>query len=172
MAEKNPKILCLDDHEHNLRIRKMLLEQFGCDVTPVTSAPECLRAAMAGTFDLILLDYHLGTETNGEDVAKDLHACLPSVPLIMLTGDPQIPDSARSCVNALLIKGESNPGDLLRTIQLLLPGYDLRERHESIVSSIFPDAKPAVPGSLREVRKAKPIEREKSLVPWYRAKGS
>ncbi|MGC1784986.1 MAG: response regulator [Acidobacteriaceae bacterium] len=171
MAEKNPRILCLDDHEHNLRIRKMLLEQFGCDVTPVTSAQECLRAATGSAFDLVLLDYHLGgKETNGEDVAKDLHACLPNVPLIMLTGDPDIPDSARTCVDALLIKGESNPGDLLRTIQFLLPGYDLRERHESIVSSIFPDAKPATQEGLRQVRR--PSEREKSPVPWYRTKGS
>jgi CheY-like chemotaxis protein len=172
MAEKNPRILCLDDHEHNLRIRKMLLEQFGCDVTPVTSAQECLRAATDSAFDLILLDYNLGTETTGEDVAKDLHACLPSVPLIMLTGDPDIPDSARASVDALLIKGESNPGDLLRTIQSLLPGYDLRERHESIVSSIFPDAKPATVDGPREVRKPKPSERGKSPVPWYRTRGS
>jgi CheY-like chemotaxis protein len=165
VGEKNPKILCLDDRVDNLRIRKMLLEQFGCDVVIVTSGQECIQAATTEPFDLVLLDYHLDTEMDGEQVAKDLHASNPSVPLVMLTGDPSIPETAKACVDAVLIKGESNPGDLLRTIQSLLPDYDLRERHELIVSSLFPDAKPAPSGGLRQVRKAIGPKQSKSPAP-------
>lgn len=162
VAENNPRILCLDDHLDNLRIRKMLLEKFGCEVTTVTSSQECLRIAALEPFDLILLDYHLGGSLNGEEVARDLHTLFPNLPLVMLTGDPKVPESVRGCVDALLIKGQSNPGDLLRTIQDLLPGYDLRQRHESIVSSIFGDSSDDY-GSLHEVRK--PSTREQDVSP-------
>lgn len=163
VAEKDPRILCLDDHPDNLRIRKMLLEKFGCEVITVTSSQECLRIAAAEPLDLILLDYHLGGSLNGEEVALDLHTTLPNLPLVMLTGDPNVPQSVRGCVDALLIKGQSNPGDLLRTIQDLLPDYDLRQRHESIVSSIFDDSSESY-GSLHEVRKPSAGERNASPV--------
>lgn len=139
MPGTKPQILCLDDRPDNLRIRKMLLERFGCDVVTVSEAQECLRIATSVKFDLILLDYHLGSSINGEDIANDLRSCTPDVPLIMLSGDPNIPESAKRSVDAVLIKGQSNPGDLLRTIQLLLPGYDLRAQHRTMVSTVFSD---------------------------------
>ena len=131
MDATKPRILCLDDQPENLRVRKVLLEQFGCEVVTVTDASGCLRAAAQEVFDLVLLDYHLAERITGEDVAHDLRVLLPQVPLLMLTGDPLIPASACDCVDAVLIKGQSGPGELLDTIQRLLPHRPIRPRHHT-----------------------------------------
>jgi hypothetical protein len=39
----------------------------------------------------------------------------------MLSGDPKLPPSARNSVDAVVIKGISNPEDLLRAMEGLLP---------------------------------------------------
>lgn len=127
--ERHPRILCLDDQPANLRIREALLKQFGCEVTAVGDAQNCLRAATHQSFDLALLDYHLGGETTGADVAHDLRICAPGVVLVMLTGDPKIPESAKKSVDKVLIKGSSSPEDLFQLIEESLPDCVLNPRH-------------------------------------------
>jgi CheY-like chemotaxis protein len=84
-------------------------------------------------FDLALLDYHLAEETTGEDVARDIRVLHPGMPLVMLTGDPKIPESARECVDKVLIKGTGSPADLLDAIEQLLPWSRIKPRRHSIV---------------------------------------
>jgi hypothetical protein len=50
------------------------------------------------------------------------------MPLVMMTGDPNLPESAKECVDAVLLKGASTPDDLFRTIEELLPDYTLKPR--------------------------------------------
>jgi len=126
MAGRPPRILCLDDQPEHLLIRKALLEQFGCEVVVVYDAQVCLLTATHSHFDLALLDYHLGGNINGEDVARDLRVCLPDLRLVMLTGDPTIPESAKESVDAVLLKGSSSPGDLLWMIRTLLPECEIK----------------------------------------------
>ena len=135
MEGAKPRILCLDDKPENLRIRKTLLEQFGCDVVAVTDSCTCLHRVAQESFDLVLLDYHLDEQVTGADVARDISAMLPEMPLVMLTGDPGIPKSAWECVDEVLIKGARGPGQLLETIQRLLPENRIRPRRESLISS-------------------------------------
>jgi CheY-like chemotaxis protein len=130
MQGKKPKILCLDDQRDHLGLRKTFLEQFGCEVIAVEDAAGCFEAATREIFDVALLDYHLGGEITGEEVAHDLRRRYPDMPLIMLTGDPGIPDSAKESVDAVLIKGASDPGDLLDAIQKLAPNCDIRPRRK------------------------------------------
>jgi CheY-like chemotaxis protein len=128
-----PRILCLDDQPENLAVRKVLLEQFGCEVVTVTNSSSCLHRVVQETFDLVLLDYHLAEEVTGEDVARDIAALHPDMPMVMLTGDPKIPKSACECVDKVLIKGSSGPAELLDTIQTLLPKGRIKPRREFIV---------------------------------------
>lgn len=125
MQEKTPRILCLDDQPENLQSLKLFLEQFGCEVTMVTDADACLQAATHELFDLALLDYHLGGEMTGGDVAHQLRSGEVEMPLVIWTGDPEIPESARRSVDAVLSKGSGSPADLLDVIQNLLPGFAL-----------------------------------------------
>ena len=122
-----PLILCVDERREALFVRKMLLEQFGCDVVTADDAHQGLIAATHQKIDLVIIDYHLTVAGNGEHLARDLRACRPGLPLIMLTGDPTVPESAKSSVDATLIKGFIDPSDLLATIQKLLPGASVRQ---------------------------------------------
>src|SRR5215471_603954 len=126
MPGRPPRILCLDDQPEHLLIRKALLEQFGCEVVAVYDAQTCLHTATHSHFDLALLDYHLGGDINGEDVARDLRVCVPDLRLVMLTGDPHIPKSAKESVDAVLIKGSSSPDDLFWTLETLLPDCKIK----------------------------------------------
>jgi CheY-like chemotaxis protein len=130
MEAAKPRILCLDDQLESLQIRKFLLEQFGCDVVTVTDSCVCLQLVVQESFDLVLLDYHLAEEVTGADVARDIAVLFPNLPLVMLTGDAKVPGSARECVDEVLIKGASGPGDLLDTIERLLPGSRIKPRRE------------------------------------------
>jgi CheY-like chemotaxis protein len=149
MPGKKPRILCLDDQPENLQLRIAFLEQFGCEVTMVTDADACLQAATHESFDLALLDYHLGGGMTGGDVAHDLRSRAARMPLVIWTGNPEIPESARQSVDAVLSKGNSSPAELLDVIQSLLPGYALMPPRKPIgrEASLRADGTKAGPGA-------------------------
>ncbi len=123
-----PTILCVDDQPENLKIRAMFLELFGCNAITAPDHHSALRALEDEPVDLLVIDYHLADGATGEEIARDVRVLRPDVPLVMLTGDSKLPDTARECVDAVVIKGSSNPDDLLKVIQKLLPKAALRPR--------------------------------------------
>ena len=127
-----PRILCIDDQPENVRIRAMLLEQFGCEVTTVADHQSTLQAVSSRPFDLLVIDYHLAHGETGEEIARDIRVIRPDLPLIMLTGDSKLPESACETVDAVLIKGVSNPRALLDLVEKLVPGAKLRPRRTPI----------------------------------------
>ena len=131
---KKPKILCVDDQVENLRVRAMLLEQFGCEVVQVQDHQSALRKVSEAGIDLIVIDYHLAQGATGDEIARDVRVMRPELPLVMLTGDSKLPDSASQCVDAVLIKGASNPRALLELIERLIPGTQLKPRHDPILN--------------------------------------
>lgn len=135
---KKPKILCVDDQVENLRVRAMLLEQFGCEVVEAQDHQSALREVSEDSIDLIVIDYHLARGQTGEEIARDVRVMRPELPLIMLTGDSKLPDSAAECVDAVLIKGSSNPRALLELIEKLVPGAQLRPRRDHIIRPNLP----------------------------------
>ncbi len=128
-----PKILCVDDLAENLRIRCLLLEQFGCETVSASDRQSALYAIEAGEIDLLVIDYHLAFGETGEDVARDARALEPGLRMIMLTGDAKIPDSAHDSVDEVLVKGQSGPIALLDSIQRLLPQFKLRPRRPMLI---------------------------------------
>ncbi len=123
-----PKILCVDDKADNLRIRTMLLEQFGCETITALDHNAALRACMENRIDLALIDYHLARGETGDVLAHDIRLLYPKIPLIMLTGNPQLPAGASETVDATLIKGQSSPEALFDLIERLLPDASLIPR--------------------------------------------
>jgi len=73
-----------------------------------------------------------------EDLARQIRKVKPELPLVMLSGDPKIPDSARDSVDAVLIKGAGRPRDLLDLIEKLVPDATLRARPEQVVPETTP----------------------------------
>lgn len=135
---RKPTILCVDDRADSLLIRKLMLEQFGCKVVAVNDSRSCINALAENRIDLALIDYHLAEATNGEDLARQIRKQHPGLPLIMLTGDPKIPDSVRDSVDAVLIKGSGSPRDMLDLIEDLIPDASLRPRPAQMVPGTTP----------------------------------
>jgi hypothetical protein len=67
----------------------------------------------------------------------------PDIPLIMLTGDVRLPQSACECVDEVLIKGTSDPGALLDLVEKLTPGAALRPRRRILAQGAKKGHKPA-----------------------------
>lgn len=132
---RKPTVLCVDDQAPNLKIRTMLLEQFGCEAIGVEDQQTALRMISAREIDVMVIDYHLANGENGEELARDVRVLRPAVKLIMLTGDASLPDSACACVDAVLIKGVSNPGMLFDLIEELVPDAELRARRTMLVKN-------------------------------------
>lgn len=128
------RVLCVDDRADALLVRKMMLEQFGYEVATVNDSPSCLRLLGQRPVDVVLIDYHLAVGDSGEDLARTIRSSRPELPLIMLTGDPGVPNSAREAVDVLLIKGANSPGELLDAIEKLVPHAPLRRRRTNIYS--------------------------------------
>lgn len=104
----------------------MMLEQFGCIVVTATDHRSALQLPSEMAVDLAVIDYHLARGETGEQIARDLRVMFPRLPLIMLTGDCKLPQSAVESVDAVLIKGSSGPTALLELIGKLLPQAGLR----------------------------------------------
>jgi CheY-like chemotaxis protein len=112
----------VDDQQENLNIRKVMLEKLGAEVLTAYDSQMGLRLISEGHVDLALLDYHLGIgSTDGELLAHDIRVIRPHLPLIMLSGDPSIPQSATNSVDVVIIKGVNGPVELLNAIESLVP---------------------------------------------------
>jgi CheY-like chemotaxis protein len=138
---KKPTILCVDDQASNLTIRAMLLEQFGCAPLTAVDHRSALQVLSNNHIDLAVIDYHLALGETGEDIARDLRVLCPDLPMIMLTGDSKLPQSAIEAVDEVLIKGASSPRALLDLIEKLLPAAELRPRHVMLVPEPEPKRK-------------------------------
>jgi CheY-like chemotaxis protein len=129
-----PTILCVDDQPSNLQIRAMLLEQFGCRALTAADHQAALHTISEEEVDLAIIDYHLADGETGEEVVRDVRVVRPQMPLIMLTGDSKLPQSACDCVDEVLIKGASDPRALFELIEKLLPEAELLPRRAMLVS--------------------------------------
>ncbi len=97
------RILCVDDDEAVLFVTKDLLELKGYEVAAVTNGRAALAQVCEG-YDLVIVDYNL-PDIDGGTVAKHWKREHPSVPILMVSGCPDLPEKARQHVNGYLAKG-------------------------------------------------------------------
>ena len=85
----NRSVLVVDDNAANLRIARVLLQQFGLDVTACSNAAEALEICSSRRFDALLLDM-LMPETSGaqllEKIRRQTNGLNAKTPAIALTG--------------------------------------------------------------------------------------
>jgi len=111
-------ILCVDDDERSLSIRKVLLETRGYRVL-TCSDPQCAMEIMkSGGIDLVLTDLMM-PKLNGAKLIEELKTISPETPALLFSG------SVNCCVedhmaDAWLPKGEFAPMELLERIRVLL----------------------------------------------------
>jgi CheY-like chemotaxis protein len=114
-----PTILCIDDEPLPLELRCELLKKAGYHVLVAGSGREGIRLFSAEHIDLVVLDYWMA-DMKGLDVAEELKRINSKGPIVMLSGYRSILDEGVGRVDRWLVKGESEPEDLLSTISELL----------------------------------------------------
>ncbi len=87
------RILCVDDEETPLLLRKLLLQKAGYDVITARTAEEALRIASSNSVDLVLSDYLMPGVT-GAQLACQFKARHPHLPVVLLSGVNEIPSDA------------------------------------------------------------------------------
>lgn len=110
-------VLVVDDEMQVRSGMKALLEGMGCRVTLADGTPRAVAAAQADRPDIVVVDFRLRGEDNGIAAARALHAFLPDLPAILLSGDtaPDRLQEAEAAGIALLHKPVAAP-DLARAI--------------------------------------------------------
>lgn len=115
---RSGRILCIDDEEMGLLVRKMMLEAEGFQVSAASSGESGLQIFADSEFDLVVLDHSM-PGMNGGEVARRIRECRKEVPIILLSAYVTLPEEHVALVDAYLTKGESTE-NLLATIRRLL----------------------------------------------------
>lgn len=112
-------ILCVDDNEQSLSIRKFMLETRGYRVLAATSGREAIDVFQhAGSVDLVLTDLVM-PEMDGAEVIRVLKELAPDIPMILVSGKVKMYEKGTRA-DAFLPKGTYLAAELLERIRVLL----------------------------------------------------
>jgi CheY-like chemotaxis protein len=112
-------ILCVDDNEQYLSIRKVLLETRGYRVVACSTGAQALEAFRGGGVDLVLTDLIMTGGIDGSQLIEQIKAISPHTPAVLISGRVKIYEHD-SLADVFLPKGMYEPADLLERIKLLL----------------------------------------------------
>ncbi len=133
-------ILCVDDNEQALSIRKVMLETRGYRVVACNNGAEALEAFRRGGIDLVLSDLIM-PGLDGTAVIDHVKALSPQTPAILFSGTIKVWERDTRA-DVFLPKGMYAPADLLERIRLLM----VRKRGPK--RAVAPAPLPAAPRSL------------------------
>jgi CheY-like chemotaxis protein len=100
-----PTILCIDDEDLGLEIRKMVLEREGFTVLTAHDGLTGLSIFESEPVDAVILDYAMPGMDGGQ-VAVILRQRKPDVPILMLSAYVALPAHVMSVVNFSATKGD------------------------------------------------------------------
>ncbi len=111
-------ILCVDDNEQALSIRKIMLETRGYRVLACNSGELALEAFRRGGVDLVLTDLIM-PGVDGSRLIEEIKNLSPQTPAILISGRTKVYERD-TLADVFLPKGMYEPVDLLERIRLLL----------------------------------------------------
>ncbi|MFZ0661296.1 MAG: response regulator [Acidobacteriaceae bacterium] len=114
-----PLILCVDDEDLGLQIRKAVLERSGYRVVVAPDGPTGLDIFAKAPVGLVILDYFM-PNMDGGLVAAQMRNLRPTVPIILLSAYINLPSEINRIVDSTILKGDG-PETLLSKIRELLP---------------------------------------------------
>jgi CheY-like chemotaxis protein len=100
-----PVILCIDDEDLGLEIRKMVLEREGFTVLTAKDGVSGLALLDTEEIDAVILDFAM-PGINGGEVATILRKRRPDMPILMLSAYVALPDDVMRVVSATATKGD------------------------------------------------------------------
>jgi len=111
-------ILCVDDNEQSLSIRKVMLETRGYRVIARTTGKEALETFKQGGIDLLLSDLVM-PDMDGAELVGKIKDISPETPAILFSGKIKIYDKDMRA-DLFIPKGMYAPAELLERIRILL----------------------------------------------------
>ncbi len=102
-------ILCIDDDDIVLRVRKLLLGSEGYNVLTANSGEEGLELFKRNPVDLVIADHFLSGKT-GTEIAREMKELKPKVPILIFSAAYEKIDGLEFA-DGFLLKGE--PADVM-----------------------------------------------------------
>src|SRR5271170_7105130 len=118
----NPTLLCINRDPAQLRS----LQENGYRLLTATNGRDGLRLFASQPVDAIVLDYHLGL-LDGALVANEMKRVRPTIAIVMLADNLELPDGALNSVDALVTKSDG-AHFLWATVHFVLNVTPLRSR--------------------------------------------
>ena len=145
------KVLLAEDNQMNQQLIAIYLSRIGVDITTVDDGQEAMTAALAGDFDLILMDMHMPV-MDGLQAAQGLREQGYDRPIVALTANSMREDKER-CKKAGCNGFISKPIDtteFYQTISRFLTSRQAEdENNEPIISSLIQED-PSLQGLVTE----------------------
>jgi two-component system, OmpR family, response regulator CpxR len=111
-------ILCVDDNDQALSVRKFVLETRGYRVLTAKNAEQAIELYDCGRVDLVISDLVM-PHCNGNDLIMRLKEIAPWVPAVLVSGSIKQCDPTTRA-DAFLPKGACSPQELLERVRVLL----------------------------------------------------
>src|ERR1700710_516392 len=105
MAQESHLVLCVDDEEIGLKVRKILLERAGYRVLTAPNGSDGLDIFAREPIEAVVLDYSM-PGMNGGEVASRMRQAKPSVPILLLSAYIGLPPDVIAMVDTYMTKGE------------------------------------------------------------------
>jgi CheY-like chemotaxis protein len=119
VAQPKKVILCVDDEENSLILRKLVLEKWGYAVMTAGSARRAMEIVTSQHIDLVLSDQLMPDET-GTELAKRIKANRPDLPVVLVSGVNEVPTDASFA--DLFISKLEGPENLCQKVSEMLAG--------------------------------------------------
>jgi CheY-like chemotaxis protein len=111
-------ILCVDDNEQALSVRKFMLETRGYRVLTALNGEQALDLFQQGGIDLVLSDLIM-PQMDGNELMHRMKAMHADVPMILMSGSVKAYERA-SHADAFLPKGACSPVEVLERIRVMV----------------------------------------------------
>ena len=111
-------ILCVDDNEQALSVRKFMLETRGYRVLAFLVPEEAIEVFRQGGIDLVLSDLTM-PRMDGNELARRMKEITPEIPILLVSGSVKAYERA-TCGDCFLPKGACSPLDVLDRVRMML----------------------------------------------------
>ena len=122
MGQRSAVILCVDDEENPLILRKLVLEKAGYQVVTANSGRRALEVLESQPIDLVLSDL-LMPGMIGTELSRQIKSRYPKLPVVLVSGVNEIPPDASYA--DLFISKVEGPVSLCENISAVLAQHNI-----------------------------------------------
>jgi CheY-like chemotaxis protein len=120
---RKPTLLCVDDNETALHVRKLVLESAGYRVLVASDSATAMEIFSSSVVDIVVSDHFLQDGT-GIELAAAMKKLKPDVPIVIISGLVDAPEGIEHA--DLFISKADSPPEVLQKISELLKIFNRR----------------------------------------------